>query len=357
MSWPPAPTDSALPIPQGLSLVGLQPRRIVVVQYGKLGDVLLCTPTVRALRRHYPQAELHFLVSRSYRAALKRNPDIDATLLHESNWRTLQRVRRGGYDLGIDLQGNGWSAALLKASGIRVRLGRRTGRRRDGLLTHALPAQRSYSAHFRASVLRVFGIESVCLDLVLELPQDRILAAATAASALPGEGPVVALSPAAAWATRAWPVPRWIELATALRHRGMRPVVMWGPGEQGVAEQIAQASGASVAPPTRIDELAAWLRAAAVHVGSCSGPRHIAVSQGTPTVTVMGATAVGGWTRPTAWHRAAWTELPCRPCNATECDIGVKCLADLGIAPVMAHVEAVARLGPEPPLRVPILAS
>lgn len=354
MSWPPAPTDPALPVPDGLDARGLQPRRIVVVQYGKLGDVLLCTPTVRALRQRYPDAVIHFVVSRSYRAALAGNPDLDEVVVHTSNWQTLRAVRAGGYDLGIDLQGNGWSAALLATAGVKVRVGRTSGRRRDRLLTHAVPAQRSYSAQFRASVLRVLGIEEVCLDLVLELDEEVVARTAEAVAGLPGAGPVVALSPAAAFPTRAWPEARWIELGRSLRERGMRPVVMWGPGEEDLASRIAAASGAHRAPPTRIDELAGWLRACRVHVGCCSGPRHLAVSQRTPTVTVMGATPVGGWTRPTPWHRAVWTEMSCRPCNAKTCDIGVQCLADVGAQPVAEHVVALADRGPEPPLVVRI---
>ncbi len=349
-NWPPPPTDPPLPVPPGANVLAhLTPRRVVIVQLGFLGDVLLATPVARALRARWPGARLVWVVHPRYAEALEGNGDIDEVALAEGVGGLFRALR--GADVCVDLQRSTATALAGWLARVPIRVGRPAGWLRDLLLTHAVPAQRAYSAHFRASVLRVFGIGEVSLDLALAPAPEAPLGAAE----LVGAGPIVALAPFARLPTRQWPMARWEALGRRLRaERDARLLVLWGPGEQARAEALARVVGGAVAAPSGIRGLAAQIAACDVLVGACSGPRHVAVSQRVPTVTVHGATAVGGWTRPTPWHRAAFVDLPCRPCNRPTCPIGVKCLADLDEGRVLALVDAVLDLGPEPELRVGI---
>lgn len=327
----------------------LAPRRIGVVRFGRIGDMLLLTPTLRALRQRFPAARIEVATHAACVPVLKRSPDID--IIHPvAGWFATARALRG-VDLVVDAQRTDASALAAWASGAPVRLGWRTSRWHDALLSHVVDPQRSYSAHFQASVLRSVGVGEVDLDLALD-PGDSARAAAEAA--FPGEARRIALAPGASVVTRTWPEARWVALAQALGARGWEVIVVWGPGEQPLAQRVAAGSGARLAGPTSILELAATIARCRVFVGNCSGPRHIAVSQRVPTLVMHGATAVGAWTRPSAWHRALWTDEPCRPCNQPRCPIAVRCLTRVEVEPAVAIVEALALLGPEPPLRVRI---
>ncbi|MDP2308781.1 MAG: glycosyltransferase family 9 protein [Pseudomonadota bacterium] len=359
--WPPPPTDPPLPVPLGArGLESIAPRRVAIVQLGFLGDVLLATPVARALRARWPGARIVWVVHPRWAEALAGNGNIDEVVPAAGLLGLIRALR--GADLCVDLQRSMATSLAAWLARVRLRVGRPAGRLRDSLLSHVVPAQRAYSAHFRASILRVFGVSEVSLDLSLAAASEVAAGAAGASrqvapdlAASIGTGPIVALAPFARLATRQWPMARWEALGRRLRaERDARLLVLWGPGDEERAGVFAHAVGATLAEPTGIRGLAAQVAACDVLVGACSGPRHVAVSQRVPTVTVHGATAVGGWTRPTAWHRAAFTDLPCRPCNRPTCPIGVKCLVDLDEGRVLALVDAVLGLGPEPELTVRI---
>ena len=335
MSWPPPPTDPPLPIPAGAP-IDVAPRRIALVQLGFLGDVVLATPTARALRRRFPDAELTWIVGPRAADVLDGNPDLDAVLVADHLFALRKALR--DVDLVVDLERSPVvSAASL---GVPTRVGRSVGGWRDRALTAVAPAQRAYSAHFRASILRLLGIREVDLDLVV-----------AAEPAEPG-GLRIALAPFARFATRRWP--HWVELGRALRDTGAELLLIWGPGEEEAAGSLSRQIGATLIPACGPRALAGWIGTCKLLIGSCSAPRHLAVSQRVPTLVLHGATAVGGWTRPTAWHRALTTDLPCRPCNQPTCDIGVRCLTEVGPERVLPLARELMELPPEPPLIVPI---
>ncbi len=356
MYVPPAPTDPPLPIPSGCeALESLAPGRVLVVRLGRLGDVLLTTPTLRALRRRFPAARVDVLTGPAAAPLLRGNPDVDEVLAPDGVPAAMRVARAGRYDLVLDLQRSAASSAVLAGSGAPARVGRPAGRWHDAALTHRVPAQRAYSAHFQASVLRVFGVEEVDLDLRLAIDPGHVEEAVAALAALPGEGPRVALAPGSRSPTRRWPRERWIELARALRDAGTAPVVLWGPGEEEDAHAIAAATDTPMAPPTDVPTLAAWIAATRVLVGNCSLPRHLAVAAKVPTIVMHGASSVGGWTRPSAWHRALHGDPPCRPCHREVCTIGLPCLLDVTADHVVPLVHAALALPSEPPLVVRVL--
>lgn len=336
-----APTDPPLPAPYRLAL---HPRTIAVIRLGRLGDVLLCTPTIRALRNRFPDARL--VVLTRYPALFASLDDLTSGQIYSSLWSATRALRALAPDLVVDLQRSAATAALGRLSGAPVVLGARVHRWHDRLLTHAVPPQRAYAAHYLGSILRVLGVQQINLDLHLRAP--------------PAPGPdlpagAIGLAPGASSVTRAWPEARWIALARQVRvHHPV--VVIWGPPEAALAARVAAEAGVILAPPADIPQMTAQIRQLRLLVGNCSAPRHLAVSQRVPTVTLHGASPVGGWTRPTPWHVALHTDLPCRPCNQPTCPIGVRCLAEITEAQVLAAVEQVLLLGPEPgPLVVPIV--
>jgi len=145
------------------------PRRVLVVDLDNLGDLLLATPAIRALRRRFPQATLDALVTTYAAPAVLGNPHVDEILTCDkgvaagplrSRARLAWRLRRRRYDLGVILEAHwgfaGFAELLLAAAGIPRRLGRDLGKHRD-LLTDAAPVRQQHWIDAYLDVVRLAG--------------------------------------------------------------------------------------------------------------------------------------------------------------------------------------------------------
>jgi len=117
--------------------------------------------------------------------------------------------------------------------------------------------------------------------------------------------PYAVLNPGARMADRRWPPSAHAEVARGLIARGLGVLVVWGPGEEHLARKVAEGSGARLAPPTSLDELAALFRGARLCVSNNSGPMHLAVAVGTPTVGVFAAGDAARWGHELPFFQAA----------------------------------------------------
>jgi len=158
---------------------------------------------------------------------------------------------------------------------------------------------------------------------------------------------LAALGPGAAHATKRWPVAHWSALAERLGAAGYRPVIVGGPEDRGLAQQLVAEGGGAVASAAgefSLQETGALLARARVVVSGDTGVMHMATGVGTPVVALFGPT-VGQFGFFPYRARAAVLEraLDCRPCSATgtaACPLGHhRCLADITPEEVAAAVE------------------
>ncbi|MFA6318728.1 MAG: glycosyltransferase family 9 protein, partial [Elusimicrobiota bacterium] len=285
------------------------PKRILVIQLRRIGDVLMAVPAMAALKKRYPDAEVDFLVEPPSDEVLAGNPHIGRVLVYRSEgWRDylswLVRVRSERYDWVIDFMGNPRSAILTAASGAALRAG-------PAHVGHRW----AYNVRMvQSSTTRYAGREKIRLLSALGVPD-------TEADFLPKvylgtpEGPdpcgPIALAPASRKPTRQWPARHYVALGRMLRERFGCPVlVLWGPGEKGLADEVAAAIGEGAsAPATRtLAEAARVLAVCRLLVTNCSGTKHLAVSLGVPTVTVHGSSDPASWTPPDPRHLAVRRE-------------------------------------------------
>jgi ADP-heptose:LPS heptosyltransferase len=135
-------------------------------------------------------------------------------------------------------------------------------------------------------------------------------------------GGLAGVVPAATYPSKGWPAERFAELAGRISAElGMTPVIMWGPGEKALAAEIASAvPGAAVPPATDIAGAGALIKRMKVLVGIDSGPKHLAVLLGVPTVTLFGPTDPRIWDPMDEKHRAVWKDLECAiGCRDKDC--------------------------------------
>jgi len=140
------------------------------------------------------------------------------------------------------------------------------------------------------------------------------------------------LNPSASWSARAWPLEHFAKLARLLAENDIDVAVAWGPGEERARDRVLELAGgaARALPDTTLRELARTLNDFDLLITTDSGPKHIAVAQGTPTLTLFGSTAPAGWQPPGRLHAGLVNEVECHPCDLTECPVpGHPCLDEL----------------------------
>ncbi len=329
-------------------------RRALVLRHRAAGDLLLTTPALRALRAGLPSAAIEVLVSRGTASLLKGNPDVDRVLELDRRSLVSQAGRyaglaRGGYDLVLDMVSNPRSAFMAALTRAPIRVGYDLpGRRRA--YTIRVPREPvgpqgrivRYAPEASLDLVRALGIAPQGLSLTLRVSPE---AAARIDVWLEGcglcERPIVGCLPSGTWPSKTWIPDRFVEAMDALRETA-DVVWLWGPGEEGLARECrARMKGTStLAPPAGWDDLAALVRRLALLVSNDSGPKHLAVALGIPTVTVFGPTHPGAWQPPSGPHTAVEAPgLACLHCNHTQCplpgDRHMRCMRDVTAAMVV----------------------
>lgn len=331
--------------------------RILVIQLRQIGDVLLSTPVLRALRTAYPDSHLAFLAETSPGRVLQGNPLLDELILRprhatwREQWQLVRHLRRQRFTLVIDLIGNPRSAVLTRLSGAPHRLAFARFPRSllyTMLVSHHAPAP-EYTVAKRLRLLEPLGIQAT--DLTPMLPHTPHEQAEVArflnTHAITPQDLLICIDPTHHVPTRQWPGASFSALADLLHTRlRARVVLLWGPGEEAYVQHIAAAAAARpvLIPAWGLQTLAALLARADLFIGCNSAPLHVAVSQRIPTLTIMGSTLSVNWIPPTPEHRAVLAGLPCQPCEQNHCGppLNIACLRTLTPETVFAAVEASA---------------
>jgi ADP-heptose:LPS heptosyltransferase len=150
------------------------------------------------------------------------------------------------------------------------------------------------------------------------------------------------INPGAAWPNKRWPPERFGALAAGIRERvGVRSLVLWGPGEEDVANLVVSASrgAAELSPRTAIVDLFAIAKGAKLMVSGDTGPLHIAAAMGTPVVALFGPTYSE---RNGPWASADITISRAARCVChyeRRCRLQQPCIEDIGVDEVLSAVE------------------
>jgi ADP-heptose:LPS heptosyltransferase len=277
---------------------GIPVRRVAVLRCNALGDYLMATPALAALRARFPDAEVTLLGARWHERFLSGRPGaVDRV-------RVLPRVdglagqprdapdpgalpaflSAERYDLAVQLHGGGRASnPLVTALGARRTIGLRAA---DAPPLDANVPYRYYQPEVERflEVARLAGADGPADYPVLAVSGAE---RGTATGLLPGRGPWVALHAGATDPRRRWPTARFAALADLLAAAGARPVLVGGPGDAAVSAEVRDAAEGPVPDltgRTDLGALAAVLERCAVVVANDSGPLHLARAVGTATV-------------------------------------------------------------------------
>jgi heptosyltransferase-3 len=344
----------------------IPPQRILCIKLKHIGDVLLMTPAVRALRRAWPGSTIAALVPRGTEGVLAGNSDLDAILVFDrgagiaGSWRAVRAVRRYAPDLVLEMGQGDREAVLGWLSGARQRVGyapRWSGRWRRVLLSRAVPWNgRLHVVEANLDIVRACGIPAEASRPVLVVQSEarsRVAARLTSAG-LGLDQPLAVVHPVSRWLFKAWPEASCVEVIGRLvRSAGVAVVVTSGPGAAEVeAANRILAQAVAPRPPaqivdligqTTLEELAALLGRAALFIGVDSAPMHMAAALGVPVVALFGPSGEHNWGPWGEGHVVVSSPYFCRPCGQDGC-LGSKrsdCLEAISAQAVMTAVEKV----------------
>ena len=267
--------------------------RILIVRLGALGDIVHALPVASALRDAFPDARIDWVVDERHREMLDLVPVIDGRIVFRSKslpaWRgaveVVRELRRGRYDVAIDVQGLVKSAFLARASRARRVVGFPTARLRERAArlfyteTHD-PGPARHVIEKNLGLVAPLGVASPVSHGMHDMRLSE-----RACFAL--------INPGAAWPNKRWPPERLGAVALWLhRHHSLPSAVLWGPGDETLAAEVVSASAgaAHLAPRTSLADLVALARAATLMVSGDTGPLHLTAAVGTPVVGIYGPT-------------------------------------------------------------------
>ncbi len=334
-------------------------RHILALAPNWLGDTVMCTPALRALRLNFPAARLTVAANPACCDLLEDLPWIDGLyrLLPKSSLLPLMRQAKQlapiAGDLTVVFPHSFRSALLARFIGSKQRI----GYARDGrapLLTQA-PAPHMEGGHISPlymtdeylELVRAVGARDDGAGPELGLREDL---AVRAASLLAGEGPLVAFAPGAAFGpSKRWMPEAYAEVADRLAERyGARCLLLTGPEEGDTREaMLCRARVPFVELPPEMESIGA-MKALIAHcdllICNDSGPRHIAVAFKKPVVCIMGPTSPAYTQGPYETGTVLRVDLECSPCQKPVCPLGHhRCMRDITPDQV---VDAVASLLP-----------
>jgi ADP-heptose:LPS heptosyltransferase len=279
--------------------------RILIARMSAIGDTILTLPVACALRDHFPHAYLAWVVERKSAVIVQGHSCLDEVVVLERGWfakpRSIWAVRRRlwprHFDVAIDCQSMTKTALACWLSGVRWRIGLRGehGRELSPWLNNELVRPRRPHVVDRSlELLEPLGIRNPQVAWRLPIDEGARERMRRAVACLGSPHGYAVVNPGATWESRLWEWDRFGRVARHLGERWQLPVlVVWGSSrEREWAQQIVAASGghAVLAPPLTLLELAALIEGGRLMITADTGPLHLAVAVGTPSVALHGTT-------------------------------------------------------------------
>jgi heptosyltransferase-2 len=329
-------------------------RRILIRSVNWLGDAVMTTPAIGAIREHFPQAEITLLANPLVSQLFSPHEWVDRVITFDRNgrhkgiggrFRLAGEIRKQRFDVAIILPNSFDSALVPWLAGIPVRLGKRS----DGrglLLTGRYAADESSIGHevdYYRNLLRHFGItgQATAPHLVTTPDEDGRAAALLATRGIGEKAFVLGINPGATFGSaKRWYPERFAEVARQLASQWQAQVVIFGgPDEVDIAAGIEQQlTGAclNLAGKTTVRDLMALIKRCNFFITNDSGPMHIAAAFGVPLVAIFGPTDHTGTAPYSERAVVVRKDVACAPCKLRECPTDHCCMTAVTADDVIA---------------------
>ena len=328
--------------------------KILVIKFGGIGDILLTTPVFPNLKAYFPDATINLLTLRHSRDILIDNPYLTRAFTYDpsedKSWCLIKNIRKQKYDLIIDLFGNPRTALITFLSGAKYRFGFQfRGRNYAYNISAKGRGGEVHNVEFNLDALRALDIPIVSTNLYLPT---NIVHKEFADSFIKSSGldnkTLIGISKTGGWESKRYKSDDYIELINKLNKiYDVCFLLIWGTKkEKEDCEYISakiENRNAVVIPDSPIKYLGALIKKCNLVIGNDSGPLHIAVSVGTPTLGIYGPTnpnLQGPYGNKNL--SIVKEDLDCLYCNLLECEIGNICMTQLSKDAIIEKVKLLA---------------
>ncbi len=325
------------------------PKSILIIRLSAIGDVIMASALIPALRDAYPGASINWLVDESIGGLLSGNPHLDRVIVWpRRQWRELLRKRRylewckelkhflsilrdGHFDLVLDTQGLLKSGiwAFLSGGKTRIGLGSREG---SQWLMHEVIDRKTTHLVVGSEYLKLvrsLGFEPAHFDMDIAV-SGQVSKESTALLKSAGvDKPFAVICPFTTRPQKHWFDDRWVELSTRLASDlGLQVVMLGGPADSQSAQSIALKTTnlVNLVGRTGLDQCASIIQSAELLIGVDTGLTHLGIAMKTPTLALFGPT------RPyldigRAKAKILYDRIDCSPCHRhPTCDGEFTCM-------------------------------
>lgn len=344
--------------------------KILIVKTSAIGDVLHTLPALAALRRHFPEARISWLVEEAAADIVLGHPALDQVLVSKrkewlrdfraGDWMRVVRavfafirqLRAVEYDLLIDFQGLLKSSMFIALTRARRKVGFGRGMAHaEGsylFLNERIPAvdMDIHAVKRELLLLEALGVDCQGVDGALPLDAKSHARASEllARVGVDGNRPLIAINPMTTWPTKHWTPPGFAALAEALAQRGMTVVFTGGPGDRAAIDAVlavmTPGQALNLAGLTDLKTLAALYARCRLLISTDTGPMHLAAAVSTPVVALFGPTAPWRTGPYGGCHQIVRAGLACSPCYKRICPLGTnQCMRDIRVEDVLLAVD------------------
>ena len=332
--------------------------RVLVVKLRSIGDTVLATPSLIALRRFLPEAQIDIVLEDWVAPILDGADFVDDVIIAGSTLAgragVISELRRRHYNIAFNLHGGTTSTLFTAASGAKHRVGY-DNYQYSFLYNHRLSSSsdfwKSEFTHSAEQQLALLGFVGVPVDdrprgnLPITPEAERSIEIRLAESGLRDPQSKIALiHPTSAFFTKRWPIENYARVAEYLEANGMRVVAISSASESEFLQYLSRESTAKIITfnDLKLPEITALASRSSLFVGNDSGIAHIASAVDTPSVVIFGSSNRAHW-RPwtDAPNEIVYHEFDCQPCAGYECKAFGKprCILEISVDEVTAAIE------------------
>jgi heptosyltransferase-2 len=334
-------------------------KRLLIRSANWIGDAVMTTPAVRAIRKGFPNTHISLLVKPWVAPVFENSEHIDQLLIYDGErrhkgfsgkFRLARDLKKYNFDAAILMQ-NAFEAALITfLAGIPIRIGYSTDARRL-LLTHAVPCtkeiKKKHQTEYYLNILCGIGLTRDGRDLYLKLSQkDRLRAEKILLEQhLSLEDKLIGINPGATYGpAKQWSPDRYANLADRIQALfGVRVIIFGGPGDKMLGRKISQKMRhrpVDLSGNTSLGEAMALIERCDLFITNDSGLMHVAAALDVPLVAVFGSTNPVATGPLGSNSKVVQAAVPCSPCLKSECPEGhLNCMDQIDVDRVFDSVK------------------
>jgi heptosyltransferase-2 len=339
---------------------GLGYKKILVVRLDRLGDVVLSTPALKAIRQAYPDSRISLMVRPYVKDAVEGNPYIDEVILYdksgpiggfENSIKLIRRLKAERFDLAVILHPTARTHWVVFLAGIPKRLG--FDRKMGVLLTDRVPDKKHlglrHEIDYTLGLLKYIGVKTAGRGMHIPLngASEEKIDSVFSRAGLGKSDKIVTIHPGASCPSKKWPAERFAEAAGRIASEcGARIAVITGPADREIGRKVAsliRAGCVDLSGDTTVADVASVLRRSALFISNDSGPVHMACAVGTPVIAIFGRSDRG--LSPRRWGPSNGSDIVlhkdvgCMECLAHNCLLGFRCLDSITVDDVVVSAK------------------